>query len=226
MGKGLPGGRRQAGRIDYWIEPRSSLLPDRPRRARAARAGRRVRRLTMMSLTTTSLLLLMLVSTAHAGCRVCQGLHSPTANGTLLPCGPGNGEHLFSSPASSRAAAIHTSPPSPALLLAPGWRRLRRLLAIYSIRRLMYWRCHRLMPCKQDSLLQRAHRRPRCQRRRWLRKAGDMGAAGGFPHPRPDLRSQRSKRACIRPQARCLPSFLPGVWLCLCGFAGRCTESS
>jgi hypothetical protein len=36
MGKGLPGGRRQAGRIDYRIEPRSSLLPDRPRRAAAA----------------------------------------------------------------------------------------------------------------------------------------------------------------------------------------------
>jgi hypothetical protein len=27
MGKGLPGGRRQAGRIDYRTEPRSSLLP-------------------------------------------------------------------------------------------------------------------------------------------------------------------------------------------------------
>ena len=46
MGKGLPGGRRQAGRIDYRVEPRSSLLPDRPRRAvecmydpRAARRG-------------------------------------------------------------------------------------------------------------------------------------------------------------------------------------------
>jgi hypothetical protein len=43
MGKGLPGGRRQAGRIDYRIEPRSSLLPDRrPRRARGGIAGRRI----------------------------------------------------------------------------------------------------------------------------------------------------------------------------------------
>jgi hypothetical protein len=32
MGKGLPGGRRQAGRIDYWIEPRSSL-PSPPTRS-------------------------------------------------------------------------------------------------------------------------------------------------------------------------------------------------
>jgi hypothetical protein len=32
MGKGLPGGRRQAGRIDYRTEPNSSVLPDRPRR--------------------------------------------------------------------------------------------------------------------------------------------------------------------------------------------------
>jgi hypothetical protein len=37
MGKGLPGGRRQAGRIDYRTEPRSSLLPDRPRRAAGLR---------------------------------------------------------------------------------------------------------------------------------------------------------------------------------------------
>jgi hypothetical protein len=33
MGKGLPGGRRQAGSIDYRTEPRRSVLPDRPRRA-------------------------------------------------------------------------------------------------------------------------------------------------------------------------------------------------
>eukprot|EP01049_Picozoa_sp_SAG25_P004148 SAG25_NODE_254_length_10958_cov_53.133622_10_plen_157_part_00 len=33
MGKGLPGGRRQAGNIDYRTEPNSSLPPDRPRRA-------------------------------------------------------------------------------------------------------------------------------------------------------------------------------------------------
>jgi hypothetical protein len=33
MGKGLPGGRRQAGRIDYRTEPNSSVLPDRRRRA-------------------------------------------------------------------------------------------------------------------------------------------------------------------------------------------------
>eukprot|EP01049_Picozoa_sp_SAG25_P006939 SAG25_NODE_545_length_7036_cov_4.224593_4_plen_84_part_00 len=39
MGKGLPGGRRQAGRIDYWIEPNSSLLPDRPRAARPPAVG-------------------------------------------------------------------------------------------------------------------------------------------------------------------------------------------
>jgi hypothetical protein len=32
MGKGLPGGRRQAGNIDYRTEPNSSLPPDRPRR--------------------------------------------------------------------------------------------------------------------------------------------------------------------------------------------------
>ena len=32
MGKGLPGGRRQAGRIDYRPEPCSSVLPDRPHR--------------------------------------------------------------------------------------------------------------------------------------------------------------------------------------------------
>jgi hypothetical protein len=35
MGKGLPGGRRQAGNIDYRTEPCSSVAPDRPRRARA-----------------------------------------------------------------------------------------------------------------------------------------------------------------------------------------------
>jgi hypothetical protein len=40
MGKGLPGGRRQAGRIDYRTEPNSSVLPDRPRRARGGAAGR------------------------------------------------------------------------------------------------------------------------------------------------------------------------------------------
>jgi hypothetical protein len=34
MGKGLPGGSRQAGRIDYRVEPRSSLLPDRSTTAR------------------------------------------------------------------------------------------------------------------------------------------------------------------------------------------------
>eukprot|EP01047_Picozoa_sp_COSAG01_P097956 COSAG01_NODE_28206_length_666_cov_3.275132_1_plen_91_part_00 len=34
MGKGLPGGRRQAGNIDYRIEPRRSVAPpDRPRRS-------------------------------------------------------------------------------------------------------------------------------------------------------------------------------------------------
>jgi hypothetical protein len=41
MGMGLPGGRRQAGRIDYRTEPNSSVLPDRPRRAaRLPRAAR------------------------------------------------------------------------------------------------------------------------------------------------------------------------------------------
>ena len=39
MGKGLPGGRRQAGRIDYRTEPRSSVLPDRPRRAAGQEAA-------------------------------------------------------------------------------------------------------------------------------------------------------------------------------------------
>jgi hypothetical protein len=34
MGKGLPGGRRQAGSIDYRTEPCSSVLPDRPCTAR------------------------------------------------------------------------------------------------------------------------------------------------------------------------------------------------
>eukprot|EP01047_Picozoa_sp_COSAG01_P030061 COSAG01_NODE_2083_length_8462_cov_17.020567_3_plen_120_part_00 len=47
MGKGLPGGRRQAGRIDYRTEPNSFVLPDRPRRAAAAAVaaalGRRAR---------------------------------------------------------------------------------------------------------------------------------------------------------------------------------------
>jgi hypothetical protein len=38
MGKGPPGGRKQAGGIDYWTEPCSSLLPDRPRRASIMRA--------------------------------------------------------------------------------------------------------------------------------------------------------------------------------------------
>ena len=38
MGKGLPGGRRQAGSIDYRTEPRRSVLPDRPQRA-AVRAA-------------------------------------------------------------------------------------------------------------------------------------------------------------------------------------------
>ena len=33
MGKGLPGGRRQAGNIDYRPAPRSFVLPDRPHRA-------------------------------------------------------------------------------------------------------------------------------------------------------------------------------------------------
>jgi hypothetical protein len=37
MGKGLPGGRRQAGRIDYRTEPNRSVLPDRPATARGAR---------------------------------------------------------------------------------------------------------------------------------------------------------------------------------------------
>ena len=32
MGKGPPGGRRQAGGIDYRTEPNSSLPPDRPGR--------------------------------------------------------------------------------------------------------------------------------------------------------------------------------------------------
>ena len=32
MGKGLPGGRRQAGSIDYRTEPRRSVAPDRPQR--------------------------------------------------------------------------------------------------------------------------------------------------------------------------------------------------
>jgi hypothetical protein len=40
MGKGLPGGRRQAGNIDYRTEPCSSLLPDRPRARRVAMAPR------------------------------------------------------------------------------------------------------------------------------------------------------------------------------------------
>jgi hypothetical protein len=39
MGKGLPGGRRQAGNIDYRTEPRRSVAPDRPRRAAPLRGG-------------------------------------------------------------------------------------------------------------------------------------------------------------------------------------------
>eukprot|EP01047_Picozoa_sp_COSAG01_P041897 COSAG01_NODE_3626_length_5856_cov_134.101963_5_plen_191_part_00 len=39
-GKGLPGGRRQAGNIDYRTEPCSSVAPDRPRRAGCSRRGR------------------------------------------------------------------------------------------------------------------------------------------------------------------------------------------
>ena len=39
MGKGLPGGRRQAGSIDYRTEPNSSVLPDRPRRAASRHIG-------------------------------------------------------------------------------------------------------------------------------------------------------------------------------------------
>ena len=38
MGKGLPGGRRQAGSIDYRTEPWSFVAPDRPRRAAAGAA--------------------------------------------------------------------------------------------------------------------------------------------------------------------------------------------
>ena len=38
MGKGLPGGRRQAGSIDYRIEPCSFVLPDRPQRVLLGRA--------------------------------------------------------------------------------------------------------------------------------------------------------------------------------------------
>eukprot|EP01047_Picozoa_sp_COSAG01_P017033 COSAG01_NODE_890_length_12913_cov_10.881302_11_plen_124_part_00 len=43
MGKGPPGGRKQAGGIDYWTEPCSSVAPCRSttRRARARRRRRR-----------------------------------------------------------------------------------------------------------------------------------------------------------------------------------------
>jgi hypothetical protein len=44
MGKGLPGGRRQAGNIDYRTEPRSSLPPDRPRRALNSGVGLHLKR--------------------------------------------------------------------------------------------------------------------------------------------------------------------------------------
>ena len=40
MGKGPPGGRKQAGGIDYWTEPNSSVLPDRPRRVAHERMQR------------------------------------------------------------------------------------------------------------------------------------------------------------------------------------------
>jgi hypothetical protein len=39
MGKGLPGGHRHAGRIDYRTEPNRSVLPDRPRRAQQSGRG-------------------------------------------------------------------------------------------------------------------------------------------------------------------------------------------
>jgi hypothetical protein len=65
MGKGLPGGRRQAGRIDYRTEPnRSAVLPDRPCTARAARRRRpRGHRglLSMMLYRAATLLALVLV---------------------------------------------------------------------------------------------------------------------------------------------------------------------
>ena len=140
------------------------------------------RRRGMTSTTTMLLLLLlMLASTAHAGCRVCEGPNSPTANGTLLPCGPGNGERrpLSCLPACLPACCSsvpHLSKlpffrPPPLRAASSGWSSALAggSPATCSLLGMLDWRCRRLVPSKQDSLLWRAHQRPGCQRRQWLR---------------------------------------------------------
>jgi hypothetical protein len=66
MGKGPPGGRRQADRIDYRTEPRRSVAPDRDRDAARTHAGGMAMMLVERQRRPAFLLLLLAVSSRVA----------------------------------------------------------------------------------------------------------------------------------------------------------------